>query len=482
MQLLKKSKLKKPKVSLILLDWNVRESFHICHYLSQQTTSRENFEIVVLEYYSKLTPTVDHYQKEIDTLALLEMPENSYYHKHLMYNVGFLLSQGDLIVICDSDAMVKPTFIETIIRSFDENPSSVLHLDQFRNHRRDFYPFSYPTFEDVIGYGCINIQDEMTTGVVEMTDRLHRRNYGACFCCRREDYLSIGGSDEHIDFVGHICGPYDLTFRLMNSGKDEIWHKKEFLYHTWHPGSDGVGEYLGPHDGYNLSTTSLEALFSGRTAPHVSHPLILKLQNGTILTEKEILNEAVNETHLHATSTDLLHSPDKVKNYAEKTYLVKSKTAPPSRLSKWKKFCFKCIILLQKTYSLITKQLPKFIKKIRKTTDKTQRQWETFSRATAYHYPWWQIISRLYSKKRINYVIVNTPRDLCLLSEFIRLKSKLSLHSHHQIELLSLPDIDDKKIDELHEKGQNNNLYITRASQYDWMRTEKLKTLKVEMI
>ncbi|NIQ04069.1 MAG: glycosyltransferase, partial [Nitrospinaceae bacterium] len=63
----------------------------------------------------------------MDQWVVLDMPETLYYHKHLMYNVGIALSRGNLVTICDSDAMVKPTFVETLIRFFEENPDRVLH-------------------------------------------------------------------------------------------------------------------------------------------------------------------------------------------------------------------------------------------------------------------------------------------------------------------------------------------------------------------
>ncbi|OGQ35664.1 MAG: hypothetical protein A3F16_00525 [Deltaproteobacteria bacterium RIFCSPHIGHO2_12_FULL_43_9] len=66
---------------------------------------------------------------------------------------------------------------------------------------------------------------------------------------------------------------------MRNCGKREIWHEGEFLYHTWHPGTDGVGNYFGPHDGKNMSTTSLEAIRMGRIQPLVKNPAIKILEN-----------------------------------------------------------------------------------------------------------------------------------------------------------------------------------------------------------
>lgn len=278
---------KKPKVSIILLDWNCRESFHILKYLDRQNVSRADFEVIWVEYYAnkpqKLQKMVFarngvHGEPLLDQWIILNMHENTYYHKHLMYNVGIAASRGEIIVIMDSDAFVSPSFVQNIITFFAQNEKAILHLDEVRNISRKFYPFNYPLPDDVLGKGCINWKKGKTTGLWDKADILHTRNYGACFCARRTDIISIGGADEHIDYLGHICGPYDLTFRLINRGLKEVWHETEFLYHTWHPGTDGVNNYLGPHDGSNLSTTALAALYTGRVMPWNENPAIRMLR------------------------------------------------------------------------------------------------------------------------------------------------------------------------------------------------------------
>jgi hypothetical protein len=183
-------------------------------------------------------------------------------------------------MIGDSDAMVKPTFMESIINAFEKEKDIVYHMDQFRNMRREFYPFNYPDFEDVLGDGCINNAGGVTAGVLNTEDPIHARNYGACMCARREDLIAIGGADMHIHYLGHICGPYDMTFRLINQGRREVWETKEFLYHTWHPGQAGADNYMGPHDGRHMSTTSLEALTTGRVEPLLESPAIRALREG----------------------------------------------------------------------------------------------------------------------------------------------------------------------------------------------------------
>lgn len=278
MRIIKQSCRSKPKVSIILVDWGVRESFHILHYLRHQNVPRDDFEVVVIEYYDHLSNPLKQFEDDVDTWITLGMPQDCYYHKHLMYNAGIVSSRGEIVVIVDSDAMVRDVFIESIIKAFVQDPKIIYHFDQFRNVRVDFYPFNYPSFEEVLGVGCINNVGGKTSGILEEMNPLHSRNYGACMCARREDLLAIGGADEDMTYLGHICGPYDMTFRLMNFGRRLIWETREYVYHTWHPGSGGEYNYIGPHDGKGVSTTALQALIMGRYRPLVENSIIKRIR------------------------------------------------------------------------------------------------------------------------------------------------------------------------------------------------------------
>ena len=280
---------REPLVSIILLDWAIRESGHTLEYLNRQKADRELYEIIWIEYYNRrqreIKSAIEKYSglglcPPINKWIVMNMPNNIYYHKHLMYNVGIAISSGKIITFCDSDACVKPTFINSIINSFNRDENIVLHMDEVRNNNRRFYPFFYPSFEEITGPGCINWIDNKPRGLVNLSDPIHIRNYGACMSALRRDLISIGGADEHIDYLGHICGPYEMTFRLVNFGKKEIWHQDEWLYHTWHPGQAGRWNYSGPHDGKNMSTTALEVIRSGRVLPLLENPAIRTLRLG----------------------------------------------------------------------------------------------------------------------------------------------------------------------------------------------------------
>ncbi|EMS80859.1 glycosyltransferase [Desulfotignum phosphitoxidans] len=288
-----------PKISIILLDWACRESFHILKYLNTQTVSRDLYEIIWIEYYKRkpavisdwLEKSIKSGQPILDKWVIIGMADEVYYHKHVMYNLGIAVSRGDIITICDSDAVVQPTFIESIITFFDNENDVVLHLDQVRSNDRSFYPFNYPSIEQIKSSECINIIDGKPRGIVDRSKPYHNPNFGACFSALREDIIAIGGADEHIDYLGHICGPYDMTFRLVNLGKKEVWHDSEWLYHLWHPGQSGDNNFAGPHDGRHMSQTALTARTTGRVLPLVENQAIKQLR-------KSENKQSINSTFL----------------------------------------------------------------------------------------------------------------------------------------------------------------------------------------
>ena len=330
-----------PKLSIVLLDWSCRESFHVLDYLANQTIARSQYELIWIEYYDRRAEDIDNKFKgcilggkppPLDRWMLMRMPKEVYYHKHLMYNAGIVLSRGAIVAICDSDAIVKDTFVETILQAFKQDPNIVLHLDQVRNNDRRFYPFNYPTIDEVIGEGSINWKAGKTTGLWDSTDILHTRNYGACMAAARDDLTKIGGADEHIDYLGHVCGPYEMTFRLVNCGKKEVWHLSEFLYHVWHPGQAGENNYLGPHDGKHMSTTALGARRTGRILPLVENPAIKQLRlNGGSNSDPSVLGRLISPEGLRDWSAEQLK---KKQRSLWRKWLVSTEVIRKRRLSK----------------------------------------------------------------------------------------------------------------------------------------------------
>lgn len=273
------------KVSVILVDWGVRESFHSVRYLAKQTVPRDQYEVIWVEFYDRKPKELAQLAKQtgmLDKWLIMGYPEGVHYHKHRMYNAGILLSEGAICVICDSDAMFTPTFIEHLQQAFAEDPKRAVHVDEVRNYSKSFYPFNYPTVARVLGAGCVNWTGSTTTGLAHHPDMIHSANYGACMAARRDDLIRIGGADEHLDYLGYICGPYELTFRLAHFGHSEHWLRNEYLYHVWHPNTSGCNiEYRGPDDGMGVSLRALRARDTGRIAPYLENAAMRRLRLGT---------------------------------------------------------------------------------------------------------------------------------------------------------------------------------------------------------
>jgi glycosyl transferase family 2 len=288
----------KAKVSVILLDWGVRESFHSLKYLNWQSVDREQYELIWIEFYERrpkaLHEAVAEAEKAgkplVDKLIVMNHPRNFIFHKHRMYNLGVVVAEGEICVICDSDAMFTPNFIQRIITAFEEDPHGVIHLDEVRSIDRSFYPFNFPTFDEFLASQCQNWTGRTTKGLDNSRDILHEANYGACLAARREDIIGIGGSDEHLDYLGYICGPYDLTFRLANAGGTERWLTDEYLYHTWHPGESGINiDYHGPSDGRGMASRALNDRANGNVFPGLENGAIRALRETPEISRKEAL-------------------------------------------------------------------------------------------------------------------------------------------------------------------------------------------------
>ncbi|NOZ52366.1 MAG: glycosyltransferase [Gammaproteobacteria bacterium] len=276
------------KLSVVLLDWSVRESFHAVDYLNQQKdVNRSDYEVIWVEYFDRNEPTLvaQHERGKLDKHIILGTI-SEFYQKHIGWNEGVVASNGDIVVLCDSDAMFPDNFIRSIIDFFDSHDDAFLHLDEIRNNNKALWPFSYPSWDEVMqmpGLWNWDAQHHVTTGLspdiekFSYAEKIFLKNYGACQCIRREDYIKHGGLDEHETYNGFICGPYDLTFRLTNAGLKEHWHNSVFLMHTYHPWTRPEIDHYGPHVRH-MSTTSLKHRIDGTIMPIVENKKISVLR------------------------------------------------------------------------------------------------------------------------------------------------------------------------------------------------------------
>ncbi len=273
-----------PRLSFILLDWECRERFTTLDWLNKQDIPREQYELIWVELYDRV---MDEVMEKADTVITCN--QRGTYHKHLGYNVGLLQARGDLVCVCDSDAVFPADFVRSVFRSFgiDEldsaNPLVLMHYE-WRTSL--LYPDNLSDAED--------LKDPERWQWWPLIV-----NEGACVTVRKEDAIRFGGFDEHPSYIGYLCGPYDLAWRLVNAGWPEIWHDSSVaLWHFAHPDPIGTNgqkaslkqllEKAYPHiDGHAL--TAVEAFSVGRYQPLRENPKIwaLRMQDRYIGSELE---------------------------------------------------------------------------------------------------------------------------------------------------------------------------------------------------
>ena len=209
---------KEPLVSVILLDWSVRERFHALDWLNKQDIARDEYELIWLELYDGVPPEA---MEKADVVVTCNTKGT--YSKHKGSNIGYLHARGRIVTNCDSDAVFPPNFVSSIIKTFDPHGSGelrsiVLMHDQCRNNSIS-YPDGISTIEEVRRYPWLPLW----------------KNVGACTSFRKLDVIRFGGWDEHKTYRGFSAGA-DLPWRLMNAGLPQIWHDDSVvLYHFAHP-------------------------------------------------------------------------------------------------------------------------------------------------------------------------------------------------------------------------------------------------------
>lgn len=248
-----------PKVSIILLDWSVRERFQALEWLPRQNVPRTDYELIWIELYDRVVPEALELADVVITCH-----QQGQYHKHIGYNIGLLQAKGQIITICDSDAVFPPDFVASILNSFhltegyEPIPLVLMHY-QWRTH--ELYPDELTNIKQISRYKWHELWP----------------NAGACMSVRTIDAIGFGGFDEHRSFRGYMCGPYDLGWRMINAGIPEVWHDPSVaLWHFAHPNPMAAfgqrfsfklwREIAYPHvDGHALK--AVEAFSTGRLLP-----------------------------------------------------------------------------------------------------------------------------------------------------------------------------------------------------------------------
>ncbi|KJU84435.1 Glycosyl transferase, family 2 domain protein [Candidatus Magnetobacterium bavaricum] len=264
----------RPIVSIILLDWECREHYSSLYWLNQQDVPRSRYELIWIELYNQVVAEVT---AQVD--CHITCGQSGMYHKHLGYNTGILNARGDIVTICDSDAVFPPDFISSITESFEYDADKGCQRSLVLMHHEMRSSFLFPE------------------GLKEIDDVKSKKwkwwplnpNAGACMSVRKSDAIRYGAFDEHDSYRGYLCGPYELGWRLVNAGMPEVWydHTVTALWHYAHPDPVGVNglrasiniifENTYPHVDLH-AIKAVEAFSAGKMLPLKENPKVFDMR------------------------------------------------------------------------------------------------------------------------------------------------------------------------------------------------------------
>lgn len=274
------------KLSIVLVDWGVRESFHTLRALAEQDAPRDSYEVIWVEWGPSSPVRVGGGADKVVSLS-----RSGAVSKHVCYNAGVLAADGELVCIVNSDDLMRPTFVSSILDSFTAAGRYYLHLDRADSLDEGTFPVDkrFPgvsinaVFDAILQGPAMYeyLRDKaLPRGLVEddaphQVDGVsHLRDYGSCFIARRRHVLAFGGFDEHESYRSYWCGPYELAWRMQNAGWQEWWHPTEFTLGIWHPGVGASGLTVDERraSSNGLAPTAMGIRSSGRVVPLVMNP------------------------------------------------------------------------------------------------------------------------------------------------------------------------------------------------------------------
>lgn len=198
-----------PTVSLVISVWNRKVDLRE-NLASIRAQTRPADEVVVVDNCSS-DGTPEMVRAEFPEVKLVCMPHSDYGACET-FNIGFASAGGDFVGILDDDVVLPPTFVEQMLRKFDEEPETTAILSP--KVREPEMPEGY------LDSAAVN------------TERYLATFRGCGSMARHAAIREVGYYDARLFIFGN---ERDLTTRLLNSGyrvkmvpEVEVFHKAPF--------------------------------------------------------------------------------------------------------------------------------------------------------------------------------------------------------------------------------------------------------------
>lgn len=217
------------KVSVIIVNYNVRYFLELCLYSVQKSLRNIEGEIIVVDNVSKDT-SCQMVKELFPNVTLIENSENVGFSK--ANNQGVAIASGEYVLILNPDTVVSETLFEEILPFADLQQNlgglGVRLIDgtgSFLPESKRGLPKLKTSFKRIIGSNNSGYYADYLTregvGKIEVL-------VGAFMLIKKERYIEVGGFDEDYFMYGEDI---DLSYKLTQAGYTNYYYGKSIVIH-----------------------------------------------------------------------------------------------------------------------------------------------------------------------------------------------------------------------------------------------------------
>lgn len=226
------------KVSIIIVNYNVRYFLEVCIDSIIRASKQLQVEIIVVDNDSK-DDSLELLKERYPQVILIENKDNKGFSK--ANNQGVAIAKGEYILFLNPDTVMPEDFLEKTVGNLDAHPNAGALGPRIIDGKGQFSPDgkkSFPSFSVALfkssginkifpksryfnKYYAVHIGDNETASVEVLS--------GCCMMVRRQVIQQIGGAFDEDYFM--YCEDVDLSYRITQAGYQNIYFPEVTLIH-----------------------------------------------------------------------------------------------------------------------------------------------------------------------------------------------------------------------------------------------------------
>ena len=216
------------KLSVVILNYNVRYFLELCIKSVQAAIADLDAEIIVVDNNSS-DDSCEMVKRLFPNVTLIENNENFGFSKG--NNIGVAQAKGDYICILNPDTVVAEDTFQKILRYADTIPNMGILGCQLIDGCGQFLPESkrnIPTptvsIKKILGFSNAYYANHLSLSDIGKVDVL----VGAFMLLKKEIYVEVQGFDEDYFMYGEDI---DLSYKVLKAGYQNMYYGKTTVLH-----------------------------------------------------------------------------------------------------------------------------------------------------------------------------------------------------------------------------------------------------------